>query len=64
MNFRQITQYALKSECGKYTVSKTQVGTHYKYCAWRLGGNEIDHCLGIFATGAEARQCCDEDAKK
>lgn len=60
VNFSRIGQWALVSDCGRYTVTCIRTANGYKFEAWHRGPPETN--LGIFSDAEAARQRCREHA--
>lgn len=64
MKFKRITDWAEKSDCGRYTVSAARVMGVYRFTAWRLALNGPGVLLGATDTAQECRDLCVVDAEK
>ena len=56
-----VEKYARRSECGRYQVSKSYVGSDAKYTLWLLGEKEI---LGVFGNMSEVIAYAERHARK
>jgi hypothetical protein len=55
MDFKRISKYFLKSDCGNYSVSRTpDVHGKTEYNAWR----ELAHIGGPFTNSHDAKDAC------
>lgn len=64
LKWRRADAYHLASECGRFTVTRVQLGQRLIYEAWRLADEVSYACqLGGFATSDEAKARCEIEAR-
>jgi len=61
-----ISPYYIGSDCLRYSISKARMNKHgepdrFRYTAHHIGEQKA---LGVFDTGDEAKECCEQDAKR
>lgn len=58
MNWARVSKYAIRSDCGQYTICKVFVFNVLFYEAWR--GKER---IGAYDTADQAKSICEQDTR-